>query len=113
MTTTDLWIKNLSGGRSLGQHGGLISSASQVAWVLLDFIKAGKATAHPDHHDVTDIESIVSGDVLIEIFREAEKQTGTTLLERDGHPSIQCVNREKVSLRFAAAHSRRESARRR
>ena len=84
----------MSGGRSLGQHGGLISSASHVAWVLLDFIKAGKATAHPDHCGITDIESTVSGEVLIEVFRETEKRTGETLFERDGHPSIQCVNND-------------------
>ena len=101
MTTTDLWIKNLSGGRSLGQHGGLISSASQVAWVLLDFIDAGKAVAHPEHCDVTDIESTVSGDLLIEILRETEKRTGETLLERNGDSSIQCVNSDDTyEIRF-------------
>src|SRR4051812_21051825 len=94
MTTSDLWIKNVSGGRSLGRHGGLISSASEVAWVLLDFIDAGRATTHQDHRDVTDIEATVTGDLLIEIFRETEKRTGKTLLERDGHPSIQCVNED-------------------
>ncbi|RDH76905.1 hypothetical protein DVS77_18910 [Mycolicibacterium moriokaense] len=101
MTTTDLWITNLSGGRSLGQHGGLISSASQVAWVLRDFIDAGKASAHPDHCSITDIESTVSGDVLIDIFRETEKRTGTTLLEGDNHGSIDCVNKgDTYRIRF-------------
>jgi hypothetical protein len=31
---------------------------------------------------------------LMEIFTETEKRTGKTLLERDGHPSIQCVNED-------------------
>ncbi len=98
MTTTDLWIRNLSGGRSLSQHGGLISSASQVAWVLLDFIDTGKATAHPDHCEITDLESML----LIEILRETEKRTGTTLLERNGHSSIQCVNEgDTYRIRFS------------
>src|SRR6476660_2342514 len=94
MTTSDLWITNLSGGRSLSRHGGLISSASQVAWVLLDFIAAGNATAHPDHCDISDIDSTVSGDVLIEVFRETEKHTGRTLLEEDGHSTIEYVNQD-------------------
>jgi hypothetical protein len=60
----------------------------------LDFIDAGRATTHRDHRDVTDIEAAVTGDLLIEIFTETEKRTGKTLLERDGHPSIQCVNED-------------------
>lgn len=94
MTTTDLWITNLSGGPSLHQHGGLFGPASDVAWVLLDFIQAGNATAHPDHAAVSDLESTVAGDVLIELLHEAETRSGTTLLEGDGHPTIQRVNRE-------------------
>lgn len=94
MTTSDLWITNLSGGPSLYQHGGLFGPASEVAWVLLDFIEAGKAEAHPDHAGVTDLESTVSGDLLLEILHEAERQSGKTLVESDGHATIQRVDRE-------------------
>jgi hypothetical protein len=31
----------------------LFGPASDVAYVLMDFIEAGKATAHPDHAGVT------------------------------------------------------------
>lgn len=91
MTTTDLWIRNLSGGRSLYQHGGLSGPALDTASVLLDFIAEGKATAHPDHHDVCDIESVMSGAVLLELLRETEKRSGRQLVESDGVPTISCV----------------------
>jgi hypothetical protein len=101
MTTTDLWIKDLSGGRSLAQHGGLFGPASDVAHVLLDFIKAGRATAHPDHADVVDLESTVSGDLLIDLLRETEKRTDRSLTEADGSPTMNCVNRShRYQIRF-------------
>jgi hypothetical protein len=92
MTTTDLWITNLSGGQSLYQHGGLFGSASDVALTLVDFIEAGRATAHPDHNGVTDLESTVSGDLPLELLRETEKRTTKPLIERDGHSSIQRIH---------------------
>lgn len=92
MTTTDLWITNLSGGPSLRQHGGLFGSASEVAWTLMDFIEAGRATASPDHAGVTDLESTVSGELLLELLRETEKRTTEPLKEGDGHPSIPRVH---------------------
>ena len=91
--TTDLWVKDLSGGRGLRQHGGLFGTASDVAYVLWDFIKAGKATAHPDHAEVIDIESTVSGELLIEMLRVTERNTGRRLTESDGSRSIDCVDR--------------------
>jgi hypothetical protein len=96
MTTTDLWITNLSGGPSLYQGGGLFSPGADVAWVLLDFVKAGRATLHPDHADVANLQSTVSGSLLIELFVEAEKQTGKRLTERDGEPSINRINPDDV-----------------
>ncbi|MDO3634443.1 hypothetical protein [Mycolicibacterium arseniciresistens] len=89
MTTSDLWIKNLSGGQSLGQHGGMVSHASYVAWVVLDFIAADRVDAR---YAITDIDTVVSGELLLEIFHEAEKQYGVTLTERDGERSIDCVS---------------------
>lgn len=91
MTTTDLWITNLSGGRSLYQHGGLFGPALDVSSVLLDFIAVGKATAHPDDHDICDIESVMSSAELLELLREAEKQFGRQLVESDGTPTVSCV----------------------
>ena len=93
MTTSDLWIKNLSGGRRLGQHGGMVSHASYVAWVVLDFIEAGRVDAR---YDITDIDAVTTGELLIEIFREAEKQYGVTLTERDGQRSIDCVSADDI-----------------
>jgi hypothetical protein len=94
-------MTNLSGGQSLRQHGGLFGPASAVAWVLLDFVKAGRATAHPHHAGVTDLESTVSGGLLAEIIREAEKRTGRTLLEEDGSATIGRVNRtDRYCIRF-------------
>lgn len=91
MTTTELWIKNLSGGRSLYQHGGLFGPAIDVASVLLDFIAAGKATAHPDHHDVCDIESVMTGTELLELLREAETRSGRKLVESNGNSTVSSV----------------------
>lgn len=91
MTTTELWIRNLSGGRSLSQHGGLSGPALDVAAVLLDFIAAGKATAHPEHRDICDIESVMSGSDLHELLRETEKRSGKQLVESDGDPTLSCV----------------------
>ncbi|MCP9274004.1 hypothetical protein [Mycolicibacterium arenosum] len=92
MTTTDLWIKDLSGGRGLRQRGGLFGPASDVAYVLWDFIKAGKATAHPDHAEVIDIESTVSGELLIKMLRVTERSTGKRLTESDRSRSVDCVD---------------------
>lgn len=92
MTTTDLWITDLSGGRGLHQHGGLFGAASDVAYVLQDFIKAGKATAHLDHAEVIDIESTVSGELLLEMLRVTERSTGKRLTESDGSLSVDCVD---------------------
>ena len=94
MTTSDLWITNLSGGQSLHLHGGLFGPASDVAYVLMNFIKAGEATAHPDHASITGLESTVSGDLLIELLRETEKRTAKPPTEGDGHASTQRVNRD-------------------
>jgi hypothetical protein len=96
MTTSDLWINDLSGGQSLGQHGGLISPATSVAGVLWDFINAGKAKAKAGHFNVADLESNVSGDLLIEIFTETERRTGRPLIESDGRRSIECVTPEHL-----------------
>jgi hypothetical protein len=94
-------MTNLSGGQSLHQHGGLFGPASAVAWALLDFIKAGRATAHPNHAGVADLESTVSGGLLVEIIREAEKRTGRRLLEEDGSATIGRVNRtDRYCIRF-------------
>jgi hypothetical protein len=94
MTTTDLRITNLSGGQSLHLHGGLFGPASDVAYVLMDFITAGKVTAHPDHAGVTDLAATVSGDLLIELLRETEKRTAKPPTEGDAHASTQRVNRD-------------------
>jgi hypothetical protein len=58
----------------------------------MDFIEAGRATAHPDHSGVTDLESTVSGELLLELLRETEKRTTEPLKGGDGHPSIQRVH---------------------
>ena len=91
MTTTDLWITNLSGGRSLYQHGGLFGPAIDVASVLLNFIAEGRVSAHPDHHDGCDIESEMSGESLIELLKETEARTGHKLRERDGTLTVSHV----------------------
>jgi hypothetical protein len=78
-----------------------VRPASDVAYVLMDFIKAGRATAHPDHADVVDLESTVSGDVLIDLLRETEKRTDRSLTEADGRPTINCVNQShRYQIRF-------------
>lgn len=91
MTTTDLWITDLSGGPSLGQHGGGVSPAGYVSDVLLDFIRSGKATAKPGHAHPADLELDISGHLLIEVFAETERRTGQALIEGDGRRSIECV----------------------
>ncbi|KAA0098885.1 hypothetical protein CIW49_13475 [Mycolicibacterium sp. P1-18] len=60
-------------------HGDLFGSASDVAYVVMDFIAAGRATAHPDHAGVTDLEATVPGDVLVDLLRETETRTGKPL----------------------------------
>ena len=100
MTTTDLWIKNLSGGRSMHQSGGLFGPASDIARTLEDFVAAGRAMLHPDHTDICDLESTMSGDVLIELLRETESRT-SRLLEQDGTSTIDAVhNDHQYEVRF-------------
>ena len=96
MTTTDLWIRDLSGGRHLGQHGGLFSAALDVASVLLDFINEGRVTTTNGQFDVTNIESRMSGELLIEVFLETERRSGTELTESDGRRSVECVSPDHV-----------------
>jgi hypothetical protein len=101
MTTTDLWITNLSGGQSLHLHGGLFGPASAVAWVLMDFIAAGRATAHPDHADVADLEATVSGNLLVELLQETARRSTKPPTEGDGHDIVHRVNREhRYRIRF-------------
>ncbi len=90
MTTTDLWIADLSSGKRLGQHGGLFSPALDVASVLLDLINAGKLTPNGPVN-VTNIELRMRGHQLIEVFLETERQTGRTLTESNGRRSTDCV----------------------
>jgi hypothetical protein len=78
----DMSMKDLSGGPDLYQVG---NSASNVAFVLSDFITAGRATANVGHDGITNVETTVGGDVLIEAIAEAEREyPGGPIQNEDG-----------------------------
>jgi hypothetical protein len=67
----DMSMKDLSGGPDLYQVG---NAAAHVAWVLSDFITAGNATANVGHDGTVNVETTVSGRILIEVIAEAERE---------------------------------------
>jgi hypothetical protein len=88
-----MWITDLSGGPDLYQGS---NAALDVAVVLTDFIKSGKATANPGHDGICNVETTVGGHILIEAFVEAERRNPRLRLiqKEDGRRSSECVTPE-------------------
>ena len=94
MTTYDFWINDLDrsrGGPTLSRSG-RGDFANHLGWTLWDFIRDGRAPKDPQYCHVTHLKTVISGDVLAEVFRETERVKKCVLRQSDGTRSVGLID---------------------
>lgn len=94
MTTFDFWVTDLDaprGGAALSRSG-RDAHAHYLGWTLWEFLGTGRAPRDPKHCNVADIKTVVSGEVLAEIFRETERTQECVLRLPDGRSSVDVID---------------------
>lgn len=92
MTTYDFWVTDLdsSSGPDLSR-GGRDQLAHRLGWTLWEFFGDGRATADPKQCHNAHFRTVVTGDVLAEVFRATERSEKHVFRQPDRTLSVDAI----------------------